>query len=84
MAHVGFGLLIVGTMASGLNKKWISSNRFAMEGLIDFTEEQYGKYVLLPKNGTLMMNGYEVRYSKDTAYDDKRFFHSILNEKTQH
>ncbi len=74
VAHVGFGLLIVGTMASGLNKKWISSNRFAMEGLVDFTEEQYGKYVLLPKNGTLMMNGYEVRYSRDTAYADKRFF----------
>lgn len=73
VAHVGFGLLIVGIMASGINKKWISSNRFAMEGLVDFTEEQFGKYVLLMKGVPLRIKDYEVTYSSDTSYANKRF-----------
>jgi cytochrome c-type biogenesis protein CcmF len=74
VSHVGFGLLIVGILASGLNKKWISSNRFAMEGLINFTEEQYNKNVLLMKGLPLFMNGYEVLYESDTTMNHRRFF----------
>ena len=73
VAHVGFGLLIIGIMASGINKNWISSNRFAMEGLVDFTEEQFGKYVLVMKGTPLRIKDYEVTYTHDTAYNNKRF-----------
>lgn len=83
ISHIGFGLMIVGILASGVNKRWISSNRFAMEGLIDFTEEQFGKNILLMKNFPMMMNGYEVIYESDTAYNNKRFFtlHFKLKDK---
>ena len=73
VSHVGFGLLVVGILASGINKNWISSNRFAMEGLVDFTEEQFGKYVLVMKGIPLRIKDYEVTYRSDTSYANKRF-----------
>lgn len=73
ISHIGFGLLVVGILASGVNKKWISSNPFAMEGLVDFTQEQMGKYVLLMKGIPLRIQDYEVTYSGDTSYENKRF-----------
>jgi cytochrome c-type biogenesis protein CcmF len=53
ISHVGFGVLVIGILAFGVNKKWISSNRFAMEGLINFSEEQFNKNVLLVKGSKL-------------------------------
>ncbi len=73
-SHVGFGILVVGILAFGLNKKWISSNRFAMEGLINFSEEQFNKNVLLFKGAKLPMNGYLVSYDSDTTYGNRRDF----------
>ncbi|MDZ7881019.1 MAG: cytochrome c biogenesis protein CcsA [Saprospiraceae bacterium] len=72
MSHVGFGVLVVGILAFGVNKKWISSNRFAMEGLINFSEEQFNKNVLLVKGSKLMMNDYIVSYDADTTYGTRR------------
>lgn len=74
VSHVGFGILVVGILATGLNKRWISSNRFAMEGLVRFTDEQYDKNVLLMKGAPLTMNGYEVIYESDTTMNARRFF----------
>ena len=74
VSHVGFGVLVVGILLSGVNKRWISSNRFAMEGLINFTEEQFNKNVLLIKGAKLPMNGYLVSYDSDTAYANRRDF----------
>ena len=34
-AHGGFALMLIGIMVSGLNKRTISENRFAQEGLAD-------------------------------------------------
>jgi cytochrome c-type biogenesis protein CcmF len=78
-SHLGFGILIIGIMASGLNKRWISHNRFAMEGVINFTDEQLGKNILLMKGKPMFMNGYEVTYESDTAYGLQRDF--VLNYK---
>ncbi len=73
VSHVGFGLLIVGIMASGINKNWISSNPFAMEGLVNFDKEQMGKYVLLMKGTPLRIKDYEVTYTGDTSHNNQRF-----------
>jgi cytochrome c-type biogenesis protein CcmF len=72
LSHFGFGVLVVGILAFGVNKKWISSNRFAMEGLINFSEEQFNKNVLLVKGGKLLMNNYVVSYDSDTTYLNRR------------
>jgi cytochrome c-type biogenesis protein CcmF len=82
VSHVGFGFLILGILATGLNKKWISSNRFAMEGLVRFTDEQYDKNVLLIKGSPLTMKGYEVLYESDTTMNARRFFTLKFKKKS--
>jgi cytochrome c-type biogenesis protein CcmF len=73
VSHVGFGVLLVGILASGVNKNWISHNRFAMEGL-GLSEEQLGKNILLIKGLPMMMNGYQVAYESDTTIGLRRDF----------
>ncbi len=73
-SHLGFGILIVGIMFSGLNKRWISTNRFAMEGLIGFTPEQFNKNILLMRGLPMFMSGYEVVYKSDSVNGNRRDF----------
>ncbi len=74
-AHIGFGLMVVGILASGLNKEFISHNVFAQRGLIDgFTEEDQLQNILLFKGMPMFMNGYEVTYTSDTLDGFTRTF----------
>ncbi len=74
-AHVGFGIMILGILASGLNQKIISQNTFIMEGLIqDASDESLKENILLFKNSPTMMRGYEVTYVKDTLDTFTRTF----------
>ncbi|MFN0199906.1 MAG: cytochrome c biogenesis protein CcsA, partial [Bacteroidia bacterium] len=75
VAHLGFGLMIIGILASGLNKLFISNNPFAQEGLIEGEDKEfYQKNILLLKNSPMFMSGYEVTYVKDTMWDFTRRF----------
>lgn len=66
-AHIGFGLMIVGILASGLNQRVISKNPFVMDGLIEGADdESLANNILLFKNSPMFMNGYEVTYLDDT------------------
>lgn len=48
LSHAGFGILVLGILGTGLNKEWISSNPFAMEGLIEgMGNEELNKNILL-------------------------------------
>ncbi|MEL6636804.1 MAG: cytochrome c biogenesis protein CcsA [Bacteroidota bacterium] len=74
-SHIGFGLMIVGILASGLNKEFISHNVFAQRGLIDgFTEQDQLQNILLFKGMPMFMNGYEVTYTSDTLDGFTRTF----------
>lgn len=75
-SHLGFGLLILGVMASGLNKTWISSNAFAMEGLIEgMGGEMMDKNVMLIREAPMpIKNNYEATYLKDTVERQTRTF----------
>ena len=84
VSHVGFGLMIIGILASGLNKKFISNNEFAQAGLIDnFSEEQYKRNVLLMKDAPMFMNGYEVTYVKDSIWGNHRQFQINYKQKDE-
>lgn len=85
IAHIGFGTMLLGIIASGVDKRWISNNRFAMEGLINFTDEQFNKNILLMKGYPMMMNGYEVEYKEDvySEFNKRRDFKLIFREKTK-
>ena len=63
-AHGGFALMLIGIMASGLNKQTISANRFAQEGLVEGMDA--GQNAFLIKNMPMYMNGYWVTYKSDT------------------
>ncbi len=72
ISHIGFGLLIIGVLASGLNKKHISSNPFAQRGLIP--DDWLGKNVLLFKGMPMFMSGYKVTYESDSIVGNTRVY----------
>lgn len=74
-SHVGFGLMLIGSLISGLNQHHISTNKFAQKGMIEgFSEDDYNKNILLIKNKPMFMKGYEVTYSEDTITGLNRTF----------
>lgn len=77
ISHLGFGLLILGILSTGLNKEWISANKFAMEGLIEGMEgEALNQNVLLMKESPMPIKGnFEATYMKDTVERQTRTFH---------
>jgi cytochrome c-type biogenesis protein CcmF len=72
LAHTGFGLMVVGIIASGLNKTHISTNPFAQRGLL--SEDMLSSNVLLLKGVPMYMSGYEVTYLSDTLEGNLRKF----------
>ncbi len=76
VSHFGFGALVLGIMSTGLNKAWISSNSFAMEGLIEGAQsDELSKSVLLLKQAAMpVKDGYEATYEKDTIERQTRTF----------
>ena len=72
ISHIGFGLMIIGIMASGLNKHHISKNEVVMRELLD--SDRVDKNILLYKNVSLPMSGYLVTYKNDTLIGHERFY----------
>jgi cytochrome c-type biogenesis protein CcmF len=70
LAHMGFALMLVGILASGLNQKFISTNPFVFKGL--FTDDDLKKYVQLIKGKPLYSQGYYITYESDTLVDRER------------
>lgn len=70
IAHFGFGLMVIGTLASGLNQQFISSNPFVFRGM--FTEDDVTKYVQLIKGKPLFSQGYFITYQSDTLIGRER------------
>lgn len=71
-SHFGFGLMVVGIIASGLNKQHISTNPVVQRHLLD--EEMVQKNVLLFKGVPMYMSGYRVTFERDTMVGNLRKF----------
>ena len=65
LSHIGFGLMLIGILASGANKRIISQNQFIMEGLSD-DEELERTTVVLIRDEPLGMENYELTLREDT------------------
>ncbi len=75
LGHVGFGLMILGSVISGLNQHHISTNKFAQKGMIEgFSDDDYNKNILLIKGKPMFMSGYMVNYERDTFIGQTRTF----------
>ncbi|MBR9920835.1 MAG: cytochrome c biogenesis protein CcsA [Bacteroidetes bacterium] len=72
ISHVGFGVMIVGILASGLNQYHISSNPFAQQGLID--PDRLDKNIMLFKGLPMFMSGYKVTYLDDHFEGNNRIY----------
>lgn len=80
IAHFGFGLMILGIVASGLSKFKISKNPFVFKGL--FSAEDAEQYVQLIKDKPFFAQGYWLTYESDTLVGNNRFF-TIDFKKTE-
>ncbi|NBB88416.1 MAG: cytochrome c assembly protein [Bacteroidetes bacterium] len=65
-SHAGFGIMIIGILASGLNKEIISTNMFAQRGLLGLDEETLQENIILLKGSPMVMNGYKATYEDDS------------------
>jgi len=65
LSHIGFGLMLLGILASGANKRVISQNQFLMEGLSE-DEELERTTVILIKDEPMVMENYELTLRGDT------------------
>src|SRR5687768_6159981 len=64
VSHAGFAIMLIGIMASGLNKRTVSRNEFAQQGLAEGLNP--GENAFLIKDMPMFMNGYWVTYKSDT------------------
>ena len=76
ISHLGFGVMLIGILASSLNKVQLSTNPFAMRGLLS-DRELLEKNVLLVIGDVMPMSGYEVTYVRDTVESFTRTFEMI-------
>ena len=72
VAHLGFGIMAIGILASGLNFSYLS-NPFVFKGLFggDGDEE---KYIQLIKNKPLLVKDYVITYTNDTLIGKARHY----------
>lgn len=80
-SHSGFGLLLIGIIFTGVNKKNLVPERFFQEDfLLNDDPETAGKHFLLIKDQPKLVKNYRVTYLNDTM--EARFRHySILFEE---
>ena len=71
LSHVGFGMLIIGVLASGLNSYYLN-NKFVFKGV--FAEGDEEKYVQLFKNKPFLVRGHIVTYLSDTLIGKTRHY----------
>ena len=74
VAHVGFGLLLVGVLVSSANKTSISVNYGGVDLGENFDEQSQKEHVLLFKNVPTPMQGYIVTYVGDSVAEPDNFF----------
>jgi cytochrome c-type biogenesis protein CcmF len=73
LSHIGFGLMILGILASGANKRIISQNQFLMEGLSE-DEELERTTVILIKDEPMIMENYELTLRGDSIHGYNRTY----------
>ncbi len=72
LSHLGFGIMIIGSLATGLNESHISKNPFAMRGLMD--DEDLSTVVQLIKNEPMFTEEHWITYTGDTTIGNQRIF----------
>jgi len=73
LSHIGFGIMLLGILASGANKRIISQNQFLMEGLTD-DEEAMRTTIIMFEDTPVGMEDYEMTLRGDTIDNFNRTY----------
>lgn len=73
IAHVGFGMVILGSLLSAGNKKIISKNRTQVNIKFDDNKNANDENVMLLRNDTILMSPYYVTYTQ-RRFDGKHVY----------
>ncbi len=76
-SHFGFGLMIIGVLASGLNKSHITTSFLTKDQMVD--NEELANLTMLLEGFPIFLNGYWVEYKGDSVTDRMRFFELEFN-----
>jgi cytochrome c-type biogenesis protein CcmF len=75
IAHLGFAILILGVLSTGLGKAWISTNKFVMQDMIEgASADDVNKNVILLRDASMPIKGFDATYLKDTVVRQTRTF----------
>ncbi len=84
ITHVGFGMMILGILASGYHQEIISKNTsFAREDLQDLMNEALLDNVYLVKNVPTPMRNYTLLYKADTIIGNERIYDVDIYQKDE-
>lgn len=78
ISHLGFGVMLIGILASGANMRHLSSNPFMFKELV--TAEEAAKYVKLYKGKSLFANNYWMTWESDTLINRNRYYQIRFDE----
>lgn len=67
VAHIGFGILLIGVLVSSANKKVISINQSGQQLNPEFDARANMEHVFLEKGKSLRMGDYEITYKADST-----------------
>lgn len=67
VAHIGFGILLIGVLVSSANKKVVSINQSGMQLNPEFDAKANIEHVYLEKGKPLRMGDYEIEYRSDST-----------------
>lgn len=85
VAHIGFGILLMGVLVSSANKKVISINQSGMQLNPEFDAKDNMEHVYLEKGKALRMGDYEIEYRKDSSQWVNNYYqvhYKKINPKT--
>jgi cytochrome c-type biogenesis protein CcmF len=74
VAHIGFGLILVGILLSSAKKEVISLNTLGIDYGKEFKEKDKAENVLLYKNKPIQMNEYWVTYMGDSTVAPNTYY----------
>ena len=80
VAHVGFGLILLGALISSAKQEIISVNTEGIKYGEDFNEKNTRENILLWKNEPKQMGGYQVTYLGDSVAKPNTYF-KVLYQK---
>ena len=78
LSHMGFGILILGMLFSGLNQKTISENPFVTRDFIQ--GEGADKAIILIKDQPFLTSNYYINYVGDTLIDNLKTYQLDFRE----